>query len=174
MMKKLAPISEQVIREIDKSLSTCSDAKLDDYVKDFNVQQPYVYLYVKDICENLKNEVKAVIFWKLALMIDFSYKSYDLPKEIILMNDITEQMILQERLLDELNNVHKNKNGLPDIMANIGQNNLMIHTGEQINSYYEQGSLFNLFEIQELLSLLMILGYVYQNNYKSKIRFTQN
>ena len=170
----LAPISEQVIQDIDKLLSACSDSVLEKYKKEFNVQQPYVYLYVNDICENLKNEVKSIIFWKLALLIDLSYNSYNLPKGVILMNDITEQMILQEKLMDELNNIHKNRNGLPDIIANIGQDNLMIHTGEQINNYYEQGSLFNLFEIQELLSLLMILGYVYQNNYKSKIKFIQN
>ena len=170
----LAPISEQVIQDIDKLLSACSDSVLEKYKKEFNVQQPYVYLYVNDICENLKNEVKSIIFWKLALLIDLSYNSYNLPKGVILMNDITEQMILQEKLMDELNNIHKNRNGLPDIMANIEQDNLMIHTGEQINNYYEQGSLFNLFEIQELLSLLMILGYVYQNNYKSKIKFIQN
>jgi hypothetical protein len=174
MLKNLTPISEKVIREIDKFLSACSEPVLDDYKREFNLQQPYVYLYVKDICENLNNESKSIIFWKLALLIDLSYNTYDLPKEVILMNDITEQMILHEKLMDELNNIHKNRNGLPEIMSNIEQDNLMIYTGEQINNYYEQGSLFNLFEIQELLSLLMILGYVYQSNYKSKIKFIQN
>ena len=129
---------------------------------------------VNGSCEILRGDAQSMVFWKLALVIDYCFNFYDLPKEIISMNDITEQMKWQQKLIYEVQHAHGTITDLPRLMADIDQVNLVNYIGEKVNFYSQQDLLLNLLESQELLLMLMTLGYVYQNNYKSRAKILQN
>jgi len=174
MINNLKPITEQVVGNADLVFSSMSDAQLKDYMEDFNNHQPYVYILVNGSCELLRGEEQSMIFWRLALFIDYCYKSYDFPVEAITMNDITVQMKWQQKLIYEVQHTHGTITDLPHLMADIDQINLLNYIGDKVNYYSHQDLLLNLLESQELLLMLMTLGYIYQNNYKSRAKILQN
>jgi hypothetical protein len=173
-MHILNPISERVVGNADRFIFSMSDTQLKEYIKDFNEREPYVYILINGSCELLRGEVQSMIFWKLALTIDYCYNSYELPTEPITMNDITNQMKWQQKLIYEVQHTHGTITDLPHLMADLDQINLLNYIGDKVNYYSRQDLLLNLLESQELLLMLMTLGYVYQNNYKSRTRVLQN
>lgn len=174
MINNLKPISDKVVEGADRFFTLMTNDELEKYKKDFNEKQPYVYILVNGSCELLRGEAQSLIFWRLAMMIDYCYQSYDLPPEAISMNDITTQMKWQQKLIYEVQHTHGTITDLPHLMADIDQVNLLNYIGEQVNFYHNLDYVFNLLETQELLLMLMTLGYVYQNNYKSRAKVLQN